>query len=481
MKKSLLSLLVGLSCALTTNLSHAEDLLQVYDIATANDPTVLKAKAQADAQKFAQEQALGVLLPQLGFETSYSQVDSDSFPFSQNDQTGYSIGSSFRDTFSRSIALQQTIFNMSAWENLDIAKKQAMQAMTQYELAQQELVVRIAQGYFDVLSTLDNLEFVQAEKRAIERQLEQTKQRYEVGLTAITDVHEAQAQYDQSVANEIVAKNDVETARESLRTITGKYHSKLDSLNTQTFSTVSPNKKANDFVEVAKDKNLSLALAKASVNIAEDQIELAKAGHYPTVGLSASYSDSLTDTNGQIYKPREDQTSVAVTLNVPIYSGGQTLAATEQARAYYVSASQDLEASMREVTRSVITSYNQVMSNVATYRALEQAVVSAESALQATEAGFEVGTRTIVDVLVSTQNLYNAKKNLANLRYQYVLSSLRLKQATGTLSRSDLEAINKGLVAKLIAALSFIEPAKSWLNLPPPHFTTLEQITSTYR
>ncbi|CAM4050237.1 outer membrane channel protein TolC [Pseudoalteromonas byunsanensis] len=446
MKKSIISLLVGLSCALTSNLSQAEDLLQVYDIATANDPTVLKAKAQADAQKFAKDRALGVLLPQLGFEAGYSQIDSDAFPGNQSDATGYTMSSGFRDTFSRTLSLRQTIFDMSSWKNLDIAEKQALQTTTLYEQAQQELVVRIAQGYFDVLGALDSLEFVQAEKRAIERQLEQTKQRYEVGLTAITDVHEAQAQYDRAVANEIGAENDVETAREALRTITGKYHSQLDPLNTETFSTVSPSKQVNDFIGVAKDKNLSLAIAKASLDIAQDQIELARAGHYPTLNLNASYGDSLTDSNGMVHKPREDQTTVGVTFNVPIYSGGTTLAATEQARALYVGASQDLEASMREVTRSVITSYNQVVSNVATYRALEQSVVSAQSALQATEAGFEVGTRTIVDVLVSTQSLYNAKKNLANLRYQYVLSSLRLKQAAGTLSRSDLEAINKGLI-----------------------------------
>ncbi|RJE76718.1 outer membrane channel protein TolC [Pseudoalteromonas sp. MSK9-3] len=445
MKKSLLSLFVGLSCALTSSLTYAEDLLQVYDIATANDPVVLKAKAQADAQKFAQDSALGALLPQLGFNAGYTQVDSDGFSPLQDDTSGYSISSSFQDTFSRSLSLSQTIFDMSVWEALSIAEKRAIQASTQYELAQQELVVRIAQGYFDVLSALDNLEFVQAEKRAIERQLEQTKQRYEVGLTAITDVHEAQARFDRAVANEIVATNDVETAREALRTITGKYHNKLDSLNTETFSTVSPSRKATDFVEIAKDKNLSLAISKANLDIADDQIKQAQAGHYPTLSLNASYGDSLTDSNGKLHKPREDQTSVGITFNVPIYSGGRTLAATEQARALYVGASEDLEASMREVTRSVITSYNQVMSNVATYRALEQAVISAESALQATEAGFEVGTRTIVDVLISTQNLYDAKRNVANLRYQYVLSSLRLKQAAGTLSRNDLEAINKGL------------------------------------
>ncbi|MAD88589.1 MAG: outer membrane channel protein TolC [Pseudoalteromonas sp.] len=425
-------------------MSQAEDLLQVYDIATANDPTVLKAKAQADAQKFAKDRALGELLPTLGFSMSYGETDSDGYE--GNDTQGYVFGSSSSDSFTRTLSLSQTVFSLGVWESLGIAEKQALQSDTRYALAQQDLIIRIAQGYFDVLSKLDNLEFVQAEKRAIERQLEQTKQRYEVGLTAITDVHEAQAQFDRAVANEIVASNDVETARETLRTITGKYHSKLDALNTDTFSTVKPSKKSTDFVETAKDRNLSLQIAKATLDIAEDEIDRAQAGHYPTLSFDASYTDSLSNVAGADGKPRGDTTKVGLTFNVPIYSGGKTQAATDQARANFVAASEDLEKSMRDITRSVITSYNQVMSDVATYRALEQAVVSAESALQATEAGFEVGTRTIVDVLVSTQNLYAAKKNLANLRYQYVLSSLKLKQAAGTLSRADLEAINKGLV-----------------------------------
>jgi outer membrane protein len=444
MKKSLLSLLVGLSCALTSTISQAEDLLQVYDIATANDPKVLKAKAQADAQKFAKDSALGELLPSLGLNMSYSETDRDGYE--GNDAQGYLFGSSSTDSFTRTLTLSQTVFSLGVWESLGIAEKQALQSETQYALAQQDLIVRIAQGYFDVLSKLDNLEFVQAEKRAIERQLEQTKQRYEVGLTAITDVHEAQAQFDRAVADEIVASNEVETARETLRTITGKYHSKLDALNTDTFSTLKPTKKSTDFIDIAKERNLSLQITKASLEIASDEIDRAQAGHYPTIGFEASYSDGLSNSAGADGKPRGDTTQVGLTLNVPIYSGGKTQAATDRARANYVAASEDLEKSMRDITRSVITSYNQVVSDVATYRALEQAVVSAESALQATEAGFEVGTRTIVDVLVSTRNLYAAKRNLANLRYQYVLSSLRLKQATGTLSRADLEAINKGLV-----------------------------------
>ncbi|CAM3847717.1 MULTISPECIES: outer membrane channel protein TolC [Pseudoalteromonas] len=446
MKKTLLSLVVGLSCALSSSLSHAEDLLQVYDIATANDPTVLKAKAQADAQKYAQDQALGVLLPQLGFQMSYTDVNSEGPSSQQNDSTGYTMFESDTDTFQRSISLSQTIFDMASWQGLSIAEKRAMQASTQYEQQKQTLIVRIAEGYFNVLSALDSLEFVQAEKRAIERQLEQTKQRYEVGLTAITDVHEARAQFDRAVADEIIAGNAVETARETLRTITGKYHAKLDKLNTETFSTVKPTQNTNDFIEIAKAKNLDLQVAKSAVDIAKDQIDLANAGHYPTLNLNASYSDSLADSAGSQHAPRSDRTSVGLTLDVPIYTGGRTVAATDQARANFVASSEDMEAAMRNMTRSVITSYNQVVSDVATYRALEQAVVSAESALQATEAGFDVGTRTIVDVLVSTQNLYNAKRNLADIRYRYVLSSLRLKQAAGTLSRTDLEAINQGLI-----------------------------------
>ncbi|PWS55395.1 outer membrane channel protein TolC [Pseudoalteromonas sp. meg-B1] len=448
MKKNILAALVSLSCALGSTVANAEDLLQVFEIATANDPTVLKAKAQADAQSYQSDRAMSALLPQIGLTMSYTKSDSTSFRQSEDLSSLDKINAE-NDEFSRGISLNQTLFDLGAWNSLGIADKQALQASGQYDFAKQNLIVRVAEGYFNVLSAIDNLEFVQAEKRAIERQLEQTKQRYAVGLTAITDVHEAQAQFDNSVAQEIIANNAVETAREQLREITGKYHAKLDMLNTETFSTVKPSTPATDLVKIAKDKNLNLQVSKITVDIAKEQIELAKAGHYPKLTLNASYGDSLTDSelNGASFddQPRSDSTSIGLNFSVPLYSGGATVAATDQARAFYVAASQDFETDYRAVTRSVITSYNQVVSDIATFKALEQAVISAESALKATEAGFEVGTRTIVDVLISTQNLYNAKRNLADVRYRYVVSTLRLKQATGTLSREDLVGINQGL------------------------------------
>ncbi|MEI8704633.1 outer membrane channel protein TolC [Pseudoalteromonas sp. B62] len=450
MKKNILAALISLSCALGSTAANAEDLLNVFEIATANDPTVLKAKAQADAQSYESDRAMSVLLPQINLTMGYDKSDVTSYQ-SVGDLASQVQVESDTDQFTRGVSLSQTLFDLGAWNSLGIADKQALQASGQYDAAKQNLIVRVAEGYFNVLSAVDNLEFIEAEKRAIERQLEQTKQRYAVGLTAITDVHEAQAQFDNSVAQEIIASNAVETAREQLREITGKYHAKLDFLNTDTFSTTKPAKLSSDFIKVAENKNISLQVSKVTVDIAKDQIELAKAGHYPKLTLSANYGDSLTDTqrNGVNFddQPRSDSSSVGLNFSVPLYSGGATVAATNQARAFYVAASQDYETNYRAITRTVITSYNQVVSDIATYKALEQAVVSAQSALKATEAGFEVGTRTIVDVLVSTQNLYNAKRNLADVRYRYVLSTLRLKQAAGTLTSEDLVAINQGLKA----------------------------------
>lgn len=430
--------------------ASADNLLEVYEVAIANDPTVLKAKADAEAQSYESDTAMSALLPQIGLTMGYTKSNSTSFQ-SVGDLTNQVEVQSDADAFSRGITLSQTLFDLGAWNTLDIADKQALQATAQYDEAKQNLIVRVAQGYFNILSALDDLEFTQAEKRAINRQLEQTKQRYAVGLTAITDVHEAQAQYDNSVSQEIITSNSVETAREELREITGKYHAKLSFLNTDNFSMVKPVKRSNDFVKVAQGKNISLQVSKVMVGIAKQQIKLAQAGHYPKLTLDATYGDSLSDgtINNVNFndQSRSDSSSVGINLSVPLYSGGATAAATNQARAFYVSASQDLETNLRAVTRSIIISYNQVVSDIATYKALEQAVVSAQSALKATEAGFEVGTRTIVDVLVSTQSLYDAKRNLADVRYQYVLSTLSLKQATGTLTGDDLVAINEGLKA----------------------------------
>jgi outer membrane protein len=309
--------------------------------------------------------------------------------------------------------------------------------------------VRTVTAYFDVLRARDNVEFVGAEKRAIERQLEQTRQRFEVGLTAITDVHEAQANYDSTVAQEIQAKNQLEFALEALRVITGKYHDRLFGLNTENFAATMPVPAAVDeWLETAQDKNLALLVDRLAMDIAKEDISIARSGHLPTLGLTANASRSKDDISNpflQFETPYLDSQSVAVQLNVPIYQGSRVSSQTDQAKFNYVAASQAAEQTYRQTVQSIRSSFNNVKASISTIRALEQSVVSADSALKATEAGFDVGTRTIVDVLDSTRNLFDARRNLAGARYDFIQSVVTLKQAAGTLTGEDVAMINRGL------------------------------------
>lgn len=446
MKKTLLGTLVGSALALLSVQANAENLQTIYQLATKKDPQVLKAAATRDAAKAGIDVSKARLLPQINLSAGANKSFSDQF---DNDTGGQYKGET--TSTNAGISLRQSVFDWSRYENLSIAEKAALQGQTAYDAAVQTLIVRVSQSYFDVLTADDNLSFVVAEKRAIERQLEQTKQRFAVGLTAITDVHEAQAQYDIAVAQEISAQNALETAREFLREITGEYHAQLDSLNTSRFSTSQPTpNNPQDWVQTAQDNNLELKIRKLSLDIAEHNIQIAKSGHYPTVDLTAQtgFNNSTSenrDTGVGFNSPRSDSSSVGLELVVPLYSGGGTVANEEVVRANYVEAAEDLELSHRSVIRQVRSNYNNVGALISSTKALEQAVISAESALKATEAGFEVGTRTIVDVLQSTRNLFDARRNLSKARYDYILSVLALKQAAGTLTEEDLFTVNRAL------------------------------------
>ena len=450
MKKTLLSTLLASTFGLFSLQAFADNLQDVYQLATQKDPQLLKAIATRDAAKQNIDVSKARLLPQVNFTAGYSKTMSESAQFVNGGLVPID-----RDSrgWNAEVGLSQSIFDWTNWKNLNSAEKRAMQSQTNLDAAAQALIVRVSQSYFNVLKAVDDLGFAQAEKRAIERQLEQTKQRFAVGLTAITDVHEAQAQFDSAVAREISAENALETAREALREITGQYHPELASLNTDKFAPQKPSPaSADEWVKLAEERNLSLKANKLALDIAQNDIENAKAGHYPTVSLDASYgtSDSTSDTtfNGTTETnntPRFDTKQIGVNLRVPLYSGGATTAQTAVARANYVAASQDLELSYRTAVRQVRSSFNDINANIATIRALEQAVISAQSALNATEAGFEVGTRTIVDVLQSTRNLFEARRNLSGARYNYVIAILTLKQAAGNLSEQDLLAINQAL------------------------------------
>jgi len=433
MKKTLLNSLICAALGVLSLQVSAENLQNVYQLALKKDPQVLKTAAQRDASVAAVDISKANFLPSISFSSDITKSKTST------NQTSGSMGTSYGNA----ITLQQTVFNWGDWSRLSTAEKQALQGQTYYNAALQALIVRVSQAYFNVLSANDDLTFVVAEKRAVERQLEQTKQRFAVGLTAITDVHEAQAQYDSVVAREISATNALENAKEALQEITGVYHSNLAALNTTAFKATAPQPaNAVDWVAIAEENNLDLKARKLALEIAQNNIDIADAGHYPTVDLTAQ--KSLSDTSNTLQK---DTDYLKLGLSVPLYSGGRTVAGQDVQRANYVVASEDLELGHRSVLRQIRVNYNNVGAAIAGIKALEQAVVSAESALKATEAGFEVGTRTIVDVLISTRNLFDARRNLTKARYDYILAVLSLKQAAGTLTEADLDLVNKALSA----------------------------------
>ncbi|WP_100656217.1 outer membrane channel protein TolC [Alteromonas flava] len=457
MKKTLLSLLIGMS---VTSSAWADDLLQVYQQAIENDPVVNRAKAERDAAFEGISISRASLLPQISANIGYTlstrdntdpiTIDDDGDPDTEEVFAGFAVFENETETLSMGANLTMSLYDHANWLGLDRAELVAQQSEASYSAELQRLITRTVSAYLSVLRAKDNVEFVKAEKRAIERQLEQTRQRFEVGLTAITDVHEAQANYDNTIAQEIRAENQLELRLEELREITGKYHDQLYVLNTEKFSAPRPSPaSAGEWVEIAEEKNLDLLVQRFAKDIAKEDIDIATSGHYPRLSLNADYGRTDTTvvaTGGDIDVPALNNQSIGIRLDVPIYQGGSVSASADQARFRYVSASENLELTYRQTVRSIRSSYNDVIASISTINALQQAVVSAQSALEATEAGFDVGTRTIVDVLNSTRNLFDARRNLAGARYDFIQSIVSLKQAAGNLTREDVESINQALM-----------------------------------
>ncbi|ENH9242327.1 outer membrane channel protein TolC [Vibrio cholerae] len=434
--KKLLPLFVSAALGTLSSAVWAENLAEIYNQAKENDPQLLSVAAQRDAAFEAVTSSRSALLPQI------------------NLTAGYNINRSNRDSrdsdiLSAGVGFSQELYQRSSWVSLDTAEKKARQADSQYAATQQGLILRVAKAYFEVLRAQDNLEFVRAEKAAVGRQLEQTKQRFEVGLSAITDVHDAQAQFDGVLADEVLAKNSLTNSYEALREITGQEYSKLAVLDTKRFAASRTTESSEALIEKAQQQNLSLLAARINQDVARDSISLASSGHLPSLTLDGGYNYA-DNRNSNASTPSDyNDFKIGVNLSVPLYTGGNTTSLTKQAEFAYVAASQDLEAAYRSVVKDVRAYNNNINASIGALRAYEQAVISAKSALEATEAGFDVGTRTIVDVLDATRRLYDANKNLSNARYDYILSVLQLRQAIGTLSEQDVMDVNAGLkVAK---------------------------------
>ena len=423
--KKLLPLFVSFALGGLSHTALADDLAEIYQQAKQNDPQLLRAAADKDTAFEAINSTRSALLPQIDLTAGYNTYHMDS-----NLDDGFSVG----------LGLSQSIYNRTSWVNLDISEKVARQSDAFYATTQQGLILRVADAYFAVLRAMDDLEFVRAEKAAVGRQLEQTKQRFEVGLSAITDVHDAQAQYDTVLADEILAENSLTNSYEGLREITGQEHTDLSILDTRRFGASAPKSRVESLITDAETENLTLLTSRISQDIARDQIALAESGHLPTLSFNAGYNyDEPTNSD-------DGTLTAGINLALPVYTGGRVTSEVKQAQYGYVAASEDLEGSYRSVVRDVRAFYNNINASIGALRAYQQSVVSAQSALEATEAGFDVGTRTIVDVLDATRRLYDANRQLANARYDYIISQLQLKQAVGSLNEQDILDVNAGLV-----------------------------------
>ena len=437
--KKLLPILIGLSLSGFTTLSQAENLMQVYQQARLSNPELRKSAADRDAAFEKINEARSPLLPQLGLGADYTYSNG------YRDANGVNSNAT-----SASLQLTQTLFDMSKWRALTLQEKAAGIQDVTYQTDQQTLILNTATAYFNVLNAIDVLSYTQAQKDAVYRQLDQTTQRFNVGLVAITDVQNARSQYDTVLANEVTARNNLDNAVEQLRQVTGNYYPELASLNVDGFKTNKP-QAVNALLKEAENRNLSLLQARLSQDLAREQIRLAQDGHLPTLGLTASTGVSDTSHNGsktntsQYDDSNMGQNKIGLNFSLPLYQGGMVNSQVKQAQYNFVGASEQLESAHRSVVQTVRSSFNNINASISSINAYKQAVVSAQSSLDAMEAGYSVGTRTIVDVLDATTTLYNAKQQLANARYTYLINQLNVKSALGTLNEQDLVALNNTL------------------------------------
>jgi outer membrane protein len=439
--------------------SAAESLLEIYQRALQNDPAIREAEAQYRAQAEVKPQARAALMPSLSLgSTRSNNLQDTKGPLSFG---GGAIGNRSvfdTDTHGWSVNLSQTIFDWGQYTQLKQADKRVMRAMTDYEAAKQQLLIRVATAYFNVLAAKDSLTSAMSAREAISRQLEQAQRRFEVGLIAITDVQQSQAGYDDAVASEILAQRTLATSYELLREIIGDMVTELAS-PTDELPLVSPDPGSPEqWVQTALAQNLTLVSSRIAAEVAEDDIAIQRGSRLPKVSLSAAYTSNNTDRLQTFYandpitglpiqtvtpvSQQPDGHSWSIDVRFPLFTGGLNRSRIQQSVFTHRAATEELERVARQTERQTRDAYLGVLSEISRVRALRQAVESNRTALRATEAGFEVGTQTTVDVLASQRNLSNAETSYSRSRYDYIMNVLTLKQAAGNLSETDVEEVD---------------------------------------
>ena len=416
----------------------AIDLLEVYRLAVANDPEYLSAGSANRAAQEQTPQARSRLLPGLSLSANSDfnhEKTRQAGAFGGAGTTRYN-GNSFR------LSLTQPIYRKDLLIGLNQADTRVRQSNAEFAFALQELMLRAAERYFDALRAVDNLEFLRSERDANERQLEQSRQRFEVGLIAVTDVEEAKAGFDLAYAQVIEAEIAVDNAWEALRELTGVYLDlvTLKPLSKDTPLTPPEPNNVDEWTGIALAQNPRLLAALLAAQTAQIEIRRQEAQHLPTLDLVASHD--MTQSGGRFGDTDIVTSSIGVQLNLPIYQGGEVLSRTRESRHLHQQSVDDLERQRRITQRQTRDAFRGVISGISRVQALMQAVVSTQAALGAIESGFQAGTRTSVDVLNAQRDLFRAKRDFSESRYDYILDILRLEQAAGVLGEDDLTEVN---------------------------------------
>lgn len=419
--------------------SQAEDLIQIYDIAVENDPALREAEQTLFATRELKPQAQALLLPSVAVSGEVQQQNVES---TGNGTYGRFDRTDRYSTQNAQAVFKQSVFNRANWMTLQQSDHIIAQAEAEYRNTQIELMVKTTEAYFNVLRAADAVTVQEALLRANERQLEQSKQRFEVGLVAITDVNESQAAFDRSRADVITSKNVLNRVWEALRAIVGPIKLPLARLGEQLpLSPPEPND-ITTWAETALRGNFGIIAASEAANAAKGKIDIERSGHYPTVSMQAGYDLSRS---GAEYNTDSDTGFVGLSVNVPIFQGGSVTSRTRQAGFQYRAAQDRLDQVRRLVDQQVKDAFRGILTSIEDIRARQAAVVSARSALESTQAGLEVGTRTQVDVLNAQRNLFQAEFDYMDARYNYIINGVKLHQATSTLTRDVLEKGNAWL------------------------------------
>ncbi|MEQ4670139.1 outer membrane channel protein TolC [Providencia manganoxydans] len=426
------SIIIGYNC-------NAEDLLQIYKITKDNNPVLKKIESERYQAYKKIDEARSPLLPQLNVTANSSYKNSDEINNKKNIKNS-----------EVSLHVIQSIIDISKWQSLSIQEKNAAVSNINYQVSQQDLLLETAISYFNILKSIDALTYLKAHKLAVYNQLDQTTQRFNVGLTTITDVQNARANYDSIIAQEVLGYNELKNSVEILRKISGVQYTQLAKLNINKLQPTKPDN-ITFLLENARIKNLSLLKSRLTQEISNDKISLAKSGHLPVVTLNASTTLNSTqyDKNSfeNLYKTNNHsgKNQTALSLNLPIYQGNAVNSQVIQAQYDFQAKTEQLESDIRKLIHQINSSYNDILSSISHINAYKQLTVSTQSSLDATEAGYQVGTRTIVDVLSATSALYQSKQKLSNAQYDYIINQLKMEYLQGSLNENSIQRINNML------------------------------------